>query len=326
MRRPSCLRRRRALTLGLAALPLAAAAQPVQRRYKLGVLTPSATQWQPQVLVAELRDLGYETGVNLTLLVRDAAGRLDDLPRLAAELVREKVDVILALNTPGTKAAIAATHTIPIVMEAVGDPVATKFVGSLSRPGGNVTGMSTLGRDITGKRLELLREAVPSASRIAVLLHPDDPIVAPQMADVASATARLGVQARFFPVRDVGDLEPAFDAMSRWPASAVLRLAGQAYQVSVPSIALALRYRLPLMLVSKDEVRAGGLMSYDPDRTELSKRSAQFVDKIFRGARAGDLPVEQPTKFELAINLTTAKALGLTVPRALLARADEVIE
>jgi putative ABC transport system substrate-binding protein len=315
------------LALCLAAGPFAATAQVAPRRHKVGVLTPAAAQWHhPQVFTAALRDLGYDTASNLSLLVRDAGGRLGDLPRLAAALVDEKVDVILAVNTPGTRAAMDATRSIPIVMVAVADPVATGFVTSLSRPGGNVTGLSTLGRDLTGKKLELLKEAVPGAGRIAVLLHPDDPIVVPQVADAKVAAARLGVEARFFDVRDVGDLQKAFAAMRQWPAQAAMRLPGQAFGVSAPSIELAFKHRLPLMLTIKEEVRAGGLMSYDPDRAEMARRSAQLIDKILKGARPGDMPVEQPTKFELVINLKTARAVGLTIPPAVLARADEVIE
>ena len=313
------------IAVGFLSGPVAAEAQ-ARKVYRVGVLTPSAAQWQPAVYRQALRELGYEEMVNLTLVVRDAGGRLETLPQLAMELGGENVDVIVAINTPGTRAAISATKTIPIVMSEVGDPVATGFVTNLRRPGGNVTGVSTLSRELTAKRLALLKEAVPRAARIAVLLHPDDPIVAPQVEETKVAAARLGVEPRFFAVRSAEELERAFATMKQWRAQAVLRLAGQAAALVKQTIELAFRYHLPTMLVTKQQVSAGGLMSYDPDRAEIARRTAYYVDKILKGAKPGDLPIEQPTKIELVINMKTAKALGLTIPPSLRLQADQVIE
>lgn len=293
--------------------------------YRVGVLTPSAPQWQPSVFRQALRDLGYAEPQNLTIAVRDARGRLEALPTLAMELVREHVDVIVAVNTPGTRAAMRATKTIPIVMAVVGDPVATGFVPNLQRPGGNITGVSNLNREITAKRLQLLREAVPSAERVAVLLHPDDPITRPQVDDTKAAAIQLGIELKFFPVRGIEDLDRAFVSMKEWRAQAILRLAGQAFALSRPTIQMALAHRLPTMLLTKEDVALGALMSYDADREELFRRSAHFVDEILKGAKAGDLAVEQPSRFELVINRKTEKAIGLTIPPSLLLRADRII-
>ena len=320
--------RRREVIAGLA-LPLlahGARAQQGDKRHRVGILTPSTLQWPPAVFAQAMRELGYNEGTNLALLLRNAEGRLDMLPRLAADLVREDVNVIVAVTTPGAQAARAATGSIPVVMSVVADPVATGLVGNLARPEGNLTGISNLGRQLTQKRLELLKEALPAAVRISVLLHPDDPIVVPQIADTKAAADQLEVKARFFDVRGTDDLERAFAAMAEWRAEAILRLTGQSVLVAKPTIELALKYRLPTMLLTKEDVVGGALMSYDPDRIELLRRTAHFVDRILKGATPSELPIEQPTKFELAINLKTAKALGVMIPPALLARADEVIE
>jgi putative ABC transport system substrate-binding protein len=294
-------------------------------QYKVGVLTPSAAQWQPSVFRQALRDRGYQEGSNLTLTVRDANGRLDALPQLANELVRAEVDVIVAVNTPGARAAIGATKKIPIVMSVVGDPLATGFVTNLSRPGGNVTGVSNLNREITGKRLQLLKEAVPDLARVAVLFHPDDPISAPQIKDIEAAARQLGVAPRFFAVRNIEDLRKAFGALTQWHAQGLLRLAGQAFALSKPTVELALKHSLPTMLLTKEDVNLGALMSYDAERGELFGRTAQFVDKILKGANPGELAVEQPTTFELSINMKTARAINLTIPSSLLLRADHVV-
>ena len=314
--------------IAVLALPLLASHASGQQRdkHRVGILTPSTLQWPPAVFVQAMRDHGYDENINLALLLRDAAGRLDMLPQLAAELVSQRVDVIVAVTTPGAQAARAATRSIPVVMSVVADPVAIGLVSNLARPESNLTGISNLGRQLTQKRLQLLKEALPAAVRIGVLLHPDDPIVAPQITDTKSAAEQLGVEARFFDVRGTVDLERAFAAMAEWRAEAILRLTGQSVLVAKPTIELALKYRLPTMLLTKEDVAGGALMSYDPDRIELLRRTAHFVDKILKGAVPRDLPIEQPTKFELVINLKTAKALGLTIPPALLARADEVIE
>lgn len=319
--------RRRALLSALPLVALPAYAQPAPGRHRVGVLTPSLVQWQPATFREAMRTLGYHEATNLVLVVRDAEGRLDRLPALAAELVRSDVAVIVAINTPGARAAIDATKIIPIVMTVVGDPVGTGLVSSLARPEGNATGISNLGRELTQKRLQLLAEAVSGLSRLAVLHHPRDPVVAPQIKDVtAVAAAQPAVDARFFPVDNAGDLAKAFEAMGQWRAQALLRLYGQAFALSAATIELAARYRLPAMMLTRDDVAAGALMAYDSNRSEPFRRAAYFVDRLLKGRKPQDLPIEQPTKFEFTINLKTASALGLRIPPALLALADEVIE
>lgn len=314
-----------AIALACLAVPRRAAAQQAQGRYRIGVLTPSATQWQSAVFVAAMRELGYQDPASLTLIVRDAGGRLEALPGLANELVQAMVDVIVAVTTPGTRAAIAATGSIPIVMTEVADPLATGLVASLARPGGNVTGVTNLNREITAKRLQLLKETVPQLLRVAVLLHPDDPVAAPQAADVEATAAQIGVEPRFFPVRNVGELRDAFAAMAQWRAHAVLRLAGQALPLSRPTIELAVKHSLPMMLLTKQDVAQGALMAYDADRAELFRRAAHLVDKILKGAKPGDIAVEQPTRIELSINLKTARAIGLAIPSPVMLRADHLV-
>ena len=307
-------------------LPRNTMAQQAQNTYRVGVLTPTAAQWQPTVFLEALRELGYREAQNLTLIVRDAGGRLDALPKLASELAQQKVDVLVAITTPGVQAAIAATRTIPIVMSEVGDPVATGLVTNLGRPGANVTGVTNLNRDISAKRLQLLREIVPGLVRVAVLHHPTDPIAAPQIADVKVTASQLGVEPRFFPVRNADELATAFTTMSQWRAQAVLRLAGQALPLSRPTIELAAKYSLPAMLLTKEDVTLGGLMSYDADRGELFRRTAHFVDRILKGAKPGELAVEQPSKVELSINVKTASAIGLKIPSSVLLRADHIVD
>lgn len=326
------MKRRRVLsTLGACAVswPASIGAQQPAKKYRIGILTPAAQQWsaaEADALRQTLESLRYKVGDNLTIELRDADGQLQRLPQLAAELVAARVDAIVAVTTPATRAAMSATRTIPIIMASVGEPVATNLVASLRQPGANVTGVSIQSGEIAAKRLQLMKELVPAAERIAVLMHPDDPITAPQIHDVTAAAARIGVSATFLPVRERGDVDRAFAELVAWRAQAVLRLAGQSQVVTQPTIELAMRHRLPTMLVLKSDVRAGALMSYDADRVDSARRVAHYVDRMLRGGNPAVTPIEQPTKFELAINLRTAKALGLTVPMALLAAADEVIE
>lgn len=305
--------------------PLAARAQ-TRKAPMVGVLTPHLLDPDFPGLAEQLRELGYEDGRTIQLLVRSADAKLDQLPKLAAELVAAKVDVIVAINTPGSSAAINATKDIPIVMGVVGNPIATGFVSNLARPGGNVTGISNLSGELASKRLQLLKEAVPAARRVAVMFNPDDPVTAPQIQETQAATRPLDLDVRFFPVRNQPTLSSAFKELIDWRAGAALWLAGQAHAFMPGTIEVATQHRLPTMLPLAHDVRAGGLISYYPDHRELFRRVAVYVDRILKGAKPGDLPVEQPTKFRLVINLRTARALGLTIPPTMLTRADEVIE
>lgn len=305
--------------------PLAARAQ-TRKAPMVGVLTPHLLDSDFPGLAEQLRELGYEDGRTIQLLVRSADAKLDQLPKLAAELVAAKVDVIVAINTPGSSAAINATKDIPIVMGVVGNPIATGFVSNLARPGGNVTGISNLSGELASKRLQLLKEAVPAARRVAVMFNPDDPVTAPQIQETQAATRPLDLDVRFFPVRNQPTLSSAFKELIDWRAGAALWLAGQAHAFMPGTIEVATQHRLPTMLPLAHDVRAGGLISYYPDHRELFRRVAVYVDRILKGAKPGDLPVEQPTKFRLVINLRTARALGLTIPPTMLTRADEVIE
>jgi putative ABC transport system substrate-binding protein len=232
----------------------------------------------------------------------------------------------VALNTPGVRAAIEATKQIPIVMTAVGDPVGSGFVSILARPGGNVTGMSNMVAELASKRLALLKEAVPRAKRIAAMFNPDDPVTVPQLRDIERAAPVLKIETRFFPVTAIEDLPGTFKQMLAWRANAALWILGQQQAFQARSIELAASARLPLMVAHPRNVEAGGLISYFPDPVEFFSRTAVFVDRILKGAKPGDLPVEQPTKFELTINLKTAKALGIAIPRLLLLQADRVVE
>jgi len=245
---------------------------------------------------------------------------------LANQLVRLKVDVIVTHNTPGPLAAKQATSTIPIVFATAGDPVGTGIVASLARPGGNVTGLSSQTPDVAGKRLELLREIVPGLRQLAVLADTDNPFVKLDVSHLRQAGAGLGVEVAMFEMRRGEDIDPAFEALKGRAQALYVPATPIAVVNRVRINTLALAAHVPTMLGVREYVEAGGLMSYGPNFPDLFRRAADFVDKILRGTKPGDLPVEQPTKFDLVINITTAKALGLEVPPTLLARADEVIE
>jgi putative ABC transport system substrate-binding protein len=315
-------------SLGLLAGPLAAHSQQAGRVYRIGYLgnvpTPPAL-WE--AFVRGLRELGWVEGQNMVIEPRNAEGRYERLPDLATDLVRRRVDVIVAAGSPAPLAAKRATNTIPIVMTNAGDPVGSGLVTSLGRPGGNVTGLSLLNPAVVGKQLELLKEVVPRVTRAAVLTNPDHPARALMLTEVESATRLLGLQLQVLDARGPAEFEAAFSAMTRERAGGLLILADPMFVGERKRLAdLAVRRRLPAASGMRELVDAGLLMTYGASLSDLFRRAATFVDKILKGAKPADLPVEQPTKFEFVINLGTAKALGLTIPPAVLARADEVIQ
>jgi len=322
-----------ALTAGLVlslVAPLAAEAQGTEKMYRVGYLE-SGSRSRLRGLTAfgqAMRDLGYVEGRNLIVEARFAEDKLERLPSLAQELVRLKPDVLLAVTTPGSLAAKAATATIPIVFVAVADPIGVGLVTNLARPGRNITGVTHIVAELTGKRLEVLTEIVPTASRIAVLVNPDDPNAPGQIrnAEVAARTLKLQLHP-VLNVRGARDLEGAFEAAVRSRADAVLRMVDPTGALlRLEMVALAMRHRLPVMYAFREDVEAGGLASYGANSLLQFRQTATFVHKILHGARPGDLPIEQPTTFEFVINVKTAKALGLTIPPSLLLRADHVIE
>jgi putative ABC transport system substrate-binding protein len=317
--------RRRFLVTSLAGAltaPLAGEAQEPQAR--IGVLSTVGTAVQE--LEHSLRELGWVEGRNLVIEKR-LASSYDGLARYARELTQLGVEVIVCTNAPAVRAAKSATQTIPIVMAPAGDPIAAGFVSNLARPGGNVTGVAIMHTELSGKRLELLVDAIPGAKRIAVLSNPNNPS-APAMLQETLARARaLGVETVPFEATTVDQV------VSRFALIAQQRVAGVAvlgdpffYEERRRLVSLALHHRLPGVYEWGDMAEVGGLMAYGPRRADLRRRAAEYVHRILKGARPGDLPVEQPTQFELVINLKTAKALGLTIPPSLLARADQIIE
>ena len=318
------------LTGGLLVSPLAVKAQP-GRVYRIGYLSTGSATASPRAREAfqqGLRELGWIEGENMLIEYRFADGRFDRLPDLAAELVRLRVDVITAAPAPATVAAKNATATIPIVMMGVADPIGQGLVASLARPDRNITGLSYgVGSSIFGKDLALLKEAVPKVRRVAVLSNPASPSYSVTMAEVKRAARSLGLQLQLLEARGPEGFDGAFATMARERVGALLVLQDPAF---IPHRArlvdLAAKNRLPSIFTQREDAEAGGLMSYGPSLSDLWRRAATFVDKILKGAKPGDLPIEQPTKFELVINLKTAKALGLTLPPSLLARADQVIE
>jgi len=273
-----------------------------------------------------LRDLGYIEGQTVVIESRWAEGQIERLPGLAAELVKLKVDVIVAASTPDALAAKNATQTIPIVFATSGSPVGA-LVASIARPGGNVTGLSLVGPELVARQLQLLKESVPKASRVAVLENPDNPYTAVMMKEVETAARSLGVQIRFLELRSGDAPDTAFSGLARERPHALLVLFDPLLTRQRARIAeLANKHRLPSMYPHREYAEAGGLMAYGASLTDLYRRAATYVDKILKGARPADLPVEQPTKFELVINLGTARSLGLTIPQSVLLRTDETIK
>ena len=321
------MRRREFITLlgGAAAVwPLAAAAQQA-RVPVIGVLLTGNPD--PEIFLKGfregLKEFGYIEGRSIRLEVRSAEGRASLLPERAAELVRLKVDLIVTSLTPAAQAAKEATSDIPIVMAPAGDPVATGLIASLARPGGNITGMSAASVDLSGKSLELIREVIPTARRVAVLANEVDPFTRPLLEQLGQGALALGME--FDPVmtRPAAPLEQAFQAMSGRKVDAVFV---QGSILSKDVFDLAIRHRLPTFSQNRQVARTGGLMSYSGSNAAMHREAAGYVDKILKGRKPADLPVSQPTKFELVVNLKTAKALGMTISPTLLARADEVIE
>ena len=318
------------LTLGLLAAPLAADAQPAGKVPRVGILPPGPISERVHLWEAfrqGLRELGYVEGQNIIIVFHSTEVRPERLPKLAAELVSLKVDIIVAAGGPGVRAAQQATKTIPIVAPVMTDPVELGFAASLARPGGNITGLTLISSDLSGKRLELLKASVPRVSRIAVLFNPIAPIMPPQMRETKVAARALGVQLQLLEVRAPEDFEMAFQAARRGGAGALITMDDTfVFTHRARIVKLAAKNRLPAIYGFREFVDAGGLMSYAANLVDMYRRAATYVDKILKGAKPADLPVEQPTRFELVINLKTAKALGLTIPQSVLIRADEVIQ
>ena len=312
---------------GLLAAPRAAQAQPVKVP-RVGLLGLGSAESSPlfEALRQGLRERGWVAGQNITFEDRTTVGSNSRLPDVAAELVRLRVDVIVAWGTTTALAASKATRTIPIVT-AGSEPVGTGLAASLGRPGGNVTGLTTSGRELIGKRIELLKETLPGLSRVALLWNPGSQTQPLSLRDAEAAARSLGLQVRPTEVRRPEDLEKTFASMAHERPEALALVASNMFRVHRARIVeLAARHRLPTMFSDRGYVEAGGLMSYGADQVAIFHRLATYVDRILKGAKPGDLPIEQPTKFELIINAKTAKALGLTIPPSLVLRADEVIQ
>jgi putative tryptophan/tyrosine transport system substrate-binding protein len=313
---------------GVLAVPLGAFAQRQGKVWRVGMLETISTAENAANLDAfrqGMRERGYVEGRNLIIEYRSADGRGERFADLATELVRLNVDLIVTRGTPAAVAAKNATPRIPVVMASIGDPLTV--VTSLSHPGGNVTGLSSLTSDLEVKRVELLRELVPTAARIAALYDMGNPVFAERWKDIEAVSRTLGIQAQLLDARKPEDFAPLFDAASRQRADGLVVGQDGLLQANRRLIAeLAAKHRLPAIYVSMDFIYASGLIAYGPSYPDLYRRAATYVDEILKGANPGDLPIEQPTKFVLAINLKTAKALGLTIPQSLLLRADEVIQ
>jgi ABC-type uncharacterized transport system substrate-binding protein len=289
-------------------------------------LSPSANSDRMEAFRQGLRDLGYVEGKNIIIEIRSAEGKIERLPDLAAELVHRKVDVIVTAGPTPTRAAKRATKTIPIVMTFDIDPVGSGLVASLARPGGNITGMSNLAPEISGKHLEFLKEIIPRLTRVAVLETSTIPGNEQELKEAERAARALGIQLQHVEVRTSGDIDTAFRAATIGRAEAALVGTSRVLFSRRARVAeLAAKYRLPAMYIEQEFVRAGGLMTYGTSIVDLYRRAATYVDKILKGAKPADLPVEQPTKFEFIVNLKAAKQIGLTIPPNVLARADRVI-
>jgi len=317
------------LALSMLLAPLAAGAQ-AKKTPRIGFLAPPSAEYAKSRVAAfeqALHQLGYVDGKSIIIEYRYADGRFERLPNLATELVRLGVDILVVMGAPAAHAAKNATSVIPIVIGNAADPVGTGLVASLARPGGNITGLSDFNLGVVTKRFELLKEVVPSASRVAVLLNPANPTNPLQLKEIQAVAPALGVTLLPLEARELNDVDRAFAVMRNQQPGALIVFGDQMFGTHQKRLAeLALKSRLPAIWAQKENVDAGGLMSYGTNFDDLYRRAAGYVDKILKGAKPADLPVEQPTKFELVINLKTAKALGLTIPQSVMLRADQVIE
>jgi len=322
------------LTLGTLSMPSAADAQQNEKVWRIGYLftgslpAPQSVPILRNIFVPAMRDLGYIEGRNLIIEVRSANGRPERLPELAAELVRLPVDLIVTLGDSEVRAAKQATATIPIVMSPSGDPVGAGYVASLARPGGNITGLSWVSPELSAKLLELLKEAAPNIASVAVLWNSGNPVKVRDFNEIRRAAGTLSLGLRSVEVKAQSDLAMAFGAITRARPDALLTLVDEVLTPwTFGRIAdFAAKGRLPSIVGLDMYAAAGGLIGYGPTLSDIHRRAAVYVDRILKGAQPADLPVEQPTKFELVINLKTAKALSLTIPQSLLVRADQIIE
>jgi putative tryptophan/tyrosine transport system substrate-binding protein len=315
---------------GLVATPLAAEAQQARKVYRIGFLGNSTEALEANLVGPfreGLRERGYVEGRDLTIEYRWADGAYERFPALIAELIALKSDIIVTAGTPAALAAKRTTTTIPVVMAAVGDPIGTGLVKSLARPGGNLTGLAGIAPDLEGKRLELLTQIVPKLLSVAFLGNPANPLHVTSERQASAAAKALHLKVVFFPVRAEGEFEHAFQAIVGQRSGALIMLADRLFlHHRARIVEFTARHRLPAVYAYNELVQAGGLMSFGPSYPEMHRRAAYFVDRILKGARATDLPMEQPSKFELILNLRTARTLGLVIPQEVLQRADQVIE
>ena len=323
-------RRRVVLAFGLGTLsaPLPSLAQPQAKLRRIGFLEPLAPASCPyREFLQAMRELGHIEGTNIAIEARFADGKHERFPALAEELVKLKVELIIAQSTPGVRAVQAATATIPIVMIAVADPVGSGFVASLARPGGNITGLTNISADTSPKLLEFLQAAVPKLSRIAVMVNPANSSTAVALNNIRAAAPQFGAKILPIEIRSANEIGSAFAEMARQRPDAVIGTGDPLFRLQARQIAdLALRHKLPTASSNSALVEAGGLLSYGASIADMYRHAATYVDKILKGARPRDLPVEQPTKFELVVNMKTAKALGIKVPRLILLQATTLIE
>ena len=318
------------LPLAMMAAPLAAEAQQAAKVWRIGFLGNSTAALEANLVApfrAGLRELGYVEGRNLVIEYRWAEGHYERFPSLIGELLALKMDVIVAAGTPAAQAFKKATTSIPFVMIAVGDPVNTGLVASLARPGGNLTGLVSIAPDLEGKRLELLKEVVPKLSQVAFLVNPANPFHVVSEKQALAAANALHLKVQFVGVRADSEFDQAFDAIVRERAGALVMLADRLFlHHRARIVEFAARHQVPTVYAYRELVEAGGLMSFGPSYEGMHRRAAYFVDRILKGAQPGDLPMEQPTKFELVVNMKAARGLGLTMPPAILLRAEQIIE